>query len=185
MRRLITLLAASMLTLMAGCASMQPADEAQQLGATLGYFERLASASHEEQGSALIDAEAAFERSPNDATRLDLALALLLQPAPRRDDARVELLLAGIGPAPAGQTSARHDLAQHLRRRVGERLRAQEDGQRKADQLLQQSGKERQRSDELLQQLSKERRRAEELQQKLKSLEAIDRDMRTRRKAPK
>ena len=136
----------------------------------LANYERLAMLKTEEQRREFNAAQAAFERTPNDTTRLKLALAMLLPRAPWHDDARVHVLLGGVEAAPDRQPSARHDFAQFLLRLVAERQRAQRDEQRKADQLGLQ--------------LREERSRTEELQQKIESLRTIDREMHMRKKAP-
>ena len=178
MKRLCTLAAVVVIALLAGCASIPPPypppDEAHEVAVMLASHERLATAKTEEQRSELNAAQTAYERTPNDTTRLSLALAMLL---PRtygygagRDDARIQSLLRGIEAAAGERHSARHDLAQLLLRLLAERQHAQRDEQRKVDQLVQQ--------------LNEERHKTEELQQKIESLRAIDREIRMRRKAP-
>ena len=159
------------LVLIAGCTGIPTAaDESQEVAGMLANFERLATLKPEEQRREFNAAQAAHERMPNDTTRLNLALALLLPRAPWRDDARVQSLLGGVEAAAGEQRSARHDLAQLLSRLVAERQRTQRDEQRKAEQFAQQ--------------LREEKRKAEEMQQKIESLRTIDRETYIRRKAP-
>ena len=163
--------AAIVVALLTGCASTPtPPDEAHEVAALLANHERLATLKAEEQRREFLGAQAAYERTANDTTRLNLALAMLLPRAPWRDDARVQSLLSGIDAARGEQPSARHDLAQLLLRLVAERQRAQRDEQRKADQFVHQ--------------LREERRKIEEMQQKIESLRTIDRETRMRRTAP-
>lgn len=163
-RILPVLLAILMLT---ACAGISPqADEAQEVAGMLAGQERLAAARMDEQRREFNSAQAEHDRAATDTTRLKLALMMLLPRAPWRDDARALSLLGAIEPAPGGQPSARHDLAQTLSRM----LRAQRDEQRKGDSLSQQ--------------LREERRKLEEAQQKIDSLRAIDRESRMRRKSP-
>jgi hypothetical protein len=155
------------IALLAGCTGIPPApDEAQEVAGMLASFERLATLKADEQRREFNVAQAAHEKTPNDTTRLNLALAMLLPRAPWRDDARVQLLLGGIEAAPGDRRSARHDLAQLLLRLVAERQRTQ----REAEQFAQQ--------------LREERRKNEEIQQKIESLRTIDRETYLRRKSP-
>ena len=171
MKRMRSLALLVALVLMAGCASTPPPpDEAHEVAGLLANYERLASLKVEDQRREFIVAQAAYERTPNDTTRLNLALAMLWPRAPWRDDARVQLLLSSVEAAAGEQRSARHDLAQLLLSLVAERQRAQRDEQRKADQLMIQ--------------LREERRKTEDMQQKIESLRAIDREMGLQRKAP-
>ena len=171
MKRLRSVSALVALALVGGCAGTPWApDEAHEVAAALANHERLANSRTEEQRREFNAAQAAYERTANDATRLALALTLLLPRAPWRDDARVQSLLGGIEAAPGGQSSARHALAQLLLRQLAERQRAQRDEQRKADQLAGQ--------------LREEKRKAEDMQQKIDSLRTIDRETHLRRKAP-
>jgi hypothetical protein len=171
MRRACSLVTLFALLLLTGCAGvLRTPDEAHEVAAMLANHERLASLKTEEQRREFNVARTAFEHTANDTTRLNLALAMLLPHAPWHDDARVQWLLGGIEAPPGEQHSAHHDFAQLLLRLLSERQRAQRDEQRKADQLVIQ--------------LREERRRNEELQQKIESLRDIDREMRTRRKAP-
>jgi hypothetical protein len=157
--------------LMAGCSSSPPApDAAHEVAKALANHERLSTLKVEEQRHEFNAARAAYGRMPNDTTRLDLALAMLLPRAPWRDDAHVQLLLGGIETAPDEPHSARHDLARLLLRLLSERQRVQRDEQRKADQLMLQ--------------LREERRKTEDSQQKIESLRAIDREMGMQRKPP-
>lgn len=159
------------IVLMAGCGSTPRApDEAREVAGMLANHERLALLKTEEQRREFKTAQAAHDRAPNDTTRLNLALAMLLPRAPWRDDARIQFLLGGIEATQGGQHSARYDLAQLLLRLVAERQRTQRDEQRKVEQLATQ--------------LREERRKIEEMQQKIESLRAIDRDTYMRRKAP-
>jgi hypothetical protein len=143
------------------------AEEAQEVATMLARHERLTTEKTDEQRREFNAALAAFERVPNDSTRLNLALTMLLPRAPWRDDGRVLALLAGVEAVPKDRHSPRHDLAQMLLRL----MRAQREEQRKAEQAA-----------SLL--LLEERRKNEEMQQKIESLRAIDKDMRMRRKAP-
>ncbi len=172
-RSLSAFIAAAAVALLAGCAS-SPApratlfDEAHAVAGMLANYERLASTKTEDQRNEISTAQAAFEQTPNDTTRLNLALAMLLPRAPGHDEARIQSLLSGIRKSP--QHSAHHDLAQLLLRLMAERQSAQRDDQRKQDQLLQQ--------------LHEEQRKSEEMQQKIEALLAIDKEMRMRRKEP-
>jgi outer membrane PBP1 activator LpoA protein len=171
MKALRSLAVLAAIVLIAGCAGSPPAlDAAHAVAGALANYERLASLKTEEQRREFNAARAAHERTPNDTTRLDLALAMLLPRAPWRDDARVQSLLGGIEATADQPHSARHDLAQLLLGLLSERQRAQRDEQRKADQLMIQ--------------LREERRKTEEMQQKIESLRAIDREMGMQRKAP-
>jgi hypothetical protein len=154
--------------LLAGCAGSPFApDEAHEVAGMLAAYERLSKQKAEEQRSAFEAAQAAYDRTPGDATRLNLALMLLLPRAPWRDDARAQTLLAAIAAAPDERNSARFDFAQLLLGFVAERQRLQRDDQRKAEQLGRQ--------------LREERHKSEDMQQKLESLRAIDRELRQRR----
>ena len=171
MNRACSLSAVLAVILMAGCAGISPApDEAQEVARMLADHDRLGALKIEEQRREFNAAQAAHERTANDTTRLNLALAMLLPRAPWRDDARVQALLGAIEAASGGQRSARYDLAQLLLRQVAERQRAQRDEQRKTEQVAHQ--------------LHEERRKSEELQQKIESLRAIDRETYMRRKTP-
>jgi outer membrane murein-binding lipoprotein Lpp len=171
MKRVRSLSAVVAIVLMGGCASTPPPpDEAHQMAGLLANYERLATLKTEEQRREFIAAQAAYDQKPNDTTRLNLALAMLLPRAPWRDDARVQVLLSGVEATAGEQHSARHDLAQLLLRLLAERQRAQRDEQRKADQLANQ--------------VREERRKVEEMQQKIESLRAIDRETQIQRKAP-
>jgi hypothetical protein len=170
-KRVRSLFATLAVALIAGCASMlPPADEAHEVAAALAHYEHLAALKMEDQRREFNAAQAAHERTANDSTRLTLALAMLLPRAPWRDDARVQSLLGAIEAAPAGQRSARHDLAQLLLRLVAERQHTQRDEQRKIDQLVVQ--------------LREERRKSEEMQQKIEALRSIDRETYKRKTAP-
>jgi len=183
--KLLAFLAVAAVALLAGCASMPlPSDEAHEVAAMLANHERLTASKTEEQRSELIAAQAAFERIQNDTTRLNLALAMLLPRAGVHDDAHIQSLLSGIEAAPGEQDSARHDLAQILIRFLAERQHALRDEQRKAELFVQHERDEQRKLDQLLQQLHEERHKAEEMQQKIESLQAIDREMRMRRKEP-
>lgn len=153
--------------LLGGCAGLSPSsDEAREVATLLADQERIAGAKPDEQRREFAAAQIEHERQASDATRLRLALAMLLPRAPWRDDARTLGLLAAIEAPPAGQHSARHDLAQTLLRL----LRIQREEQRRADMLAQQ--------------LRDERRRLDELQQKIDALRTIDRETYMRRKVP-
>ena len=171
MKRVRCLSAVLAVVLVAGCASTPPpADEAHAVAAALAHYEYLAALKIEDQRREFNAAQAIHEQTANDATRLNLALVMLLPRAPWRDDARVQVLLGAIEAAPAGQRSARYDLAQLLLRLVAERQRTQRDEQRKTDQLAAQ--------------LREERGKVEEMQQKIESLRSIDRETYMRKKAP-
>ena len=171
MKPLNSLIAILAVALLAGCAGnpFQPAppDAANQVAAMLARYQRVALLKPEEQRGEFEAAQAAYERTPNDATRLGLVLALLLPRAPSRDDARVLTLLGAIEAPAEGQSSVRFDLAQLLLGLVNEQKRTQRDDQRKLDQLGHQ--------------LREEKRKTDDVQQKLDSLRAIDREMRQRR----
>ena len=157
--------------LAAGCALIQaPVDEGREMAGMLADYRRLTGLMLEEQRSEFNAAQAAYELTPTDATRLKLALTMLLPHAPWRDDARVLALLSVIEHAPSASQSTRYDFAQMLLLLLAERLQGQREEQRKIDQLIHQ--------------LREERRKADEMQQKIESLRAIDRDTRMRRKKP-
>lgn len=171
MKRVRSLPAILAMVLIAGCTGIPSApDEAQEVAGMLAHFELLATLKPEEQRREFSAAQTAHERAPNDTTRLNLVLVMLLPRAPWRDDARVQSLLGGVETTSGDRRSARHDLAQFLLRLVAERHRTQRDEQRKAEQLAHQ--------------LREERRKAEEIQQKIDSLRAIDRETYIRRKTP-
>lgn len=171
MKRLRPQSAILAILLITGCANIPPApDESQEVAGMLANFERLATLKPEEQRSEFNAAQAAHERTANDTTRLNLALAMLVPRAPWRDDTRVQSLLGGIEAAAGEQRSARHDLAQLLLRLVAERQRTQRDEQRKVEQLAHQ--------------LREEKRKSEEMQQKIESLRTIDRETYKRKKTP-
>lgn len=154
--------------LMCGCSSIPPPpDEAQEVAGMLANYERLATSKTEEQRRQLNAAQAAYDLTSNDTTRLKLALAMLLPSAPSRDDARVRSLLGSIEAGPAESRSARHDLARLLLKLLAEHQHAQRDEQRKAAQVAQQ--------------LREARRKIEEMQLKIESLRAIDRETRMRK----
>ena len=134
----------------------------------LASHERLATLRAEEQRSELLAAQTAHERTPNDATRLRLVLAMLLPRVAHGagDDGRIQTLLGGIEATPGMRHTARHDLAQVLLRLLTERQHEQ----RKLEQLTVQ--------------LREEKQKSEDMQQKIDSLRAIDREMRARRKEP-
>jgi hypothetical protein len=171
MKHLCSAAAILVCVLIAGCTGIPTAtDESPEVAGMLASFERLATSKPEEQRREFNAAQAAHERMPNDTTRINLALAMLLPRAPWRDDVRVQSLLGGVEAAPGGQRSARHDLTQLLLRLVGERQRTQRDEQRKTEQFAQQ--------------LREEKRKTEEMQQKIESLRTIDRETYLRRKTP-
>jgi hypothetical protein len=171
MKRRCSAAAMLVFALIAGCTGIPTAvDESQEVAGMLANFERLATLKPEEQRREFNAAQAAHERAPNDATRLNLALAILVPRAPWRDDARVQSLLGGVESASGERRSPRHDLAQLLLRLVAERQRTQRDEQRKAEQLAQQ--------------LREEKRKTEEMQLKMESLRAIDRETYKRKKTP-
>ena len=162
-------LVVSAIALLSGCANVRPIpDETHELSATLANHERLTTLKTDEQRNEFNAAQSAYERMPNDETRLNLALALLLPHAPWRNDALAESLLSSIGTTPGKQDSARHDLAQLLLRLMAERQQALRDDKRRADQLVSQ--------------VREERRRIEELEHKIELLRDIDREMRLPRK---
>lgn len=159
-----------LVVLTAGCGSQlfRP-DEAREVAGMLDHYRRTAAATPDEQRRDLVAAQAAYDKTPGDAARLALSLALLL-PQATHDDARVEALLGAVAAGSGGQASARYDLAQTLLVLLTERQRLQRDDLRKQEQLSHQ--------------LREERRRSEELQQKIDSLRAIDRELRSRRSTP-
>lgn len=143
--------------LLTGCISMQRApDEAQEVAGTLAKYEYLSTLKAEEQRREFNTAQLAYERTPNDTTRLNLALILLLPRAPWHDDTRVQALLGGIKASADKPYSPRHDLAQLLLRLLAEHQREQRE----------------------------EKRKTEEMQQKIEALRAIDKDLGLRRKTP-
>lgn len=171
MRSLNFLSAFAFVALIEGCAGIPaPLDEAHEVAAMLAGYEQAAMLKTDAQRREFMAAQAAFERAPTDATRLRLALTMMLPKAPWRDDARLQLLLGGVETAASGQRSARYDFAQLLLRLAVERQRVQRDEQRKADLLSAQ--------------LREERLKTEEIQQKLESLRSIDRELHKRRKEP-
>ena len=157
MKRIRSLSAAVAVVLMNGCAAISwVPDEAHEVAGALADYERLATLKTEEQRREFNAAQAAYDKTANDTTRINLALAMLLPRAPWRDDARIQSLLGGVEASPDKQPSARYDFAQLLLKLLSERQRAQRE----------------------------ERRKTEEMQQKIESLRAIDREMGMRRKAP-
>lgn len=165
----------SAIALLTGCANVRPAptapaapEETHELSATLANYERLTTLKTEEQRNEFNAAQSAYDRIPNDETRLNLALALVLPRAPWRNDARAESLLSSIGTTAGKQDSARHGLAQLLLRLMAERQQVLRDDKNRMDQLVSQ--------------LREERRRSEELEHKIELLRNIDREMRLPRK---
>jgi len=178
MRRARAWAAIAAIVLLAGCASRPaPTDDAVQVIAMLGNFERLAALKPDEQRREFNAAQAAYDTTPNDATRLSLALALLLPRAPWRDETRAIALLGAIEPGSSDTNSSRRDLAQFI-----SRLLLEHDREEREEQKVQRD--EQRKLDQALRQLREEKRRSEEMQQKIESLRTIDRDMRKSRKEP-
>jgi hypothetical protein len=135
-------------------------DDATEVAGLLASYRRTASATAEEQRHELALAQAAYEKTPNDSTRLAFALAMMQPQSASRDDARLTTLLAAVSAGSGDRASPRYDLAQTL---LG---------------LIQ---REQRRQEQTARQLRDERRHNDEMQQKIESLRAIDRDIRSRR----
>jgi len=171
-----------------GCALVPdlPSTEPVQVSEMLAFFHRLNLMTPAEQRSEFDRAQAAYEKSPDDAKRLRLVLVFVLPKAPWRDDARALKLLEGVDVVPDEQSSPRRDLVLLIDRLVGERLRLVREEQRKSDLLHQQNEafREELRKIDVLQQkldaLREEYRKSDVLQQKLEGLREIDRDQRKR-----
>lgn len=151
--------------LLAGCVSLQPRpDETREVASLLADYRRVATLPAEEQRRAAAAAQQSYDKAADDATRLGLAMALLLPHAQTRDDARAQALLAAVTPGSEGAPSPRYDLAQTLLSLIAERQRQAREDQRRLEALGRQA--------------REDRRRSEEMQQKIESLRAIDRDFR-------
>jgi hypothetical protein len=174
----ITIAAAGMA--LAACATApgpastwsMPGADAREVSELLERYERLIGQPVDEQKKEVASAQAAFERSPGELSRLRLALALCLPQASWRDDARVVSLLAEGANEP--NPSLRRQMAQLLYRLTVERQRLLKEEQRRLEGLQQSDQK---RTEAALQTaLHDEKKKVEELQQKLDALREIDRN---------
>jgi hypothetical protein len=161
-----------------GCATVPKVDpERNQVIDSLAYFHRISTAPADIQRKEYADANVAFELSPDEKTRLRLALMLMVPGTPWRDDARASLLL-GAMEVPAGdQVSTRRDLVFLLEKAIQSRR----DDQRKCDQRLESAREERRKIEQKAEAVREECKRADVLQQKLDELRDIDRDLRNKR----
>lgn len=133
MRSVLVLATIVCLALLTGCATTpKPPDEAQEIADMLSHYDYLATLKAEEQRRELIAAQLLHERTPNDTTRLNLALVLLLPRAPWHDDIRAQVLLGNIK-----QHSARHGLAQILLKLITECQQEQREERRKIEEMQQ------------------------------------------------
>jgi hypothetical protein len=163
-----------------GCTLVpERATDLTQVEVLLAYYHRLGSQSPDVQRREFVEATAAYEKAPDDATRSRLVLTLMIPGASWRDDARVSQLLSAMEVAPSEQPSARRDFVYLLERMV--HLRREE--QRKCEQKAEALRDEKRKVEALQQKLDGSReecRKAEVLQQKLDELRDIDRDARKR-----
>jgi hypothetical protein len=163
-----------------GCALVpERTTEPTQVEGLLAYYHRLGAQAPDVQRREFVEATAAYEKAPDDATRLRLALTLMLPGASWRDDTRVSQLLGAMETAPSEQPSSRRDFVYLLERMV--QLRREE--QRKCEQRTEALRDEKRKVEALQLKLDGSReecRKAEVLQQKLDELRDIDRESRKR-----
>jgi hypothetical protein len=155
--------------------------EPSQVEGLLAYYHRLAAAPLDTQRKEHLDAVAANERAPDDATRLRLALSLMLPGVPWRDDARVTQLIAAVDTSSGGQSSPRHDFVVLIEKML--QLRREE--QKRCEQRVETQREEKRRLELRLEATREECKKAEVLQQKLDELRDIDRDLRSKRPSPR
>jgi len=132
--------------MMTGCALLEP--RAMDVDALVADSLKAARSSHAEQKAALAGAQAAFEKSPGDATRLRFATLLAVLPPPIRDDLRAGELLEPLAGAAspfgrfaallAGQISERQRLARELERIARDRERVDKERDKREEALRQQ-----------------------------------------------
>jgi hypothetical protein len=148
-----------------------------QVESLLAYYHRLNVSTLDVQRAEHLEAIAANDRAPDDATRLRLALTLLLPGTPWRDDTRAGQLLGAVDVSTSSSSSPRHDFVVLIEKML--QLRREE--QRKCDQKVDALRDERRRLEQRLDGAREECKKAEVLQQKLDELRDIDRDMRGKR----
>lgn len=148
-----------------------------QVEGLLAYYHRLSVATLDVQRAEHLEAIAANDRAPDDATRLRLALTLLLPGTPWRDDNRAAQLLGAVDVSTSASSSPRHDFVVLIEKML--QLRREE--QRKCDQRVDALRDERRRFEQRLESSREECKKAEVLQQKLDELRDIDRDLRGKR----
>jgi len=141
--------------LLAGCALLEP--QAMDVDAVVADSLKAGRSSSAEQKTALAGAQAAFEKSSGDATRLRLATLLVVLQPPLRDDARAAELLEPL----AGKSSPFGRFAALLSGQINERQRLARD--------LERIARDRERTD-------KERdKREEALRQQIEAMQSIER----------
>lgn len=178
--RLFATLSAVFTLFLGGCAIVGPQMvRVEQAGADelLSYYHRMSSATLEVQKREFAEVGAAHDRAPDNDTRLQLSLMLLLPGVPWRDDVRAAQLLSGINYSDSLVSSSRRDLVVLLENLV----QARRDDHRKCEQRLDGLRDERRKLEQKLDNTREECKRADMLQQKLDELRDIDRDLRSKR----
>jgi hypothetical protein len=180
MKRCILLLALGLQLLSGGCAlAPERLAERSEVEGLLANYRRLTSAAPDVQRKEFLEALSENERSPDDGTRLRLALTYVLPGVPWRDDSRVQQLLAAIETPSGDQVSPRRDLALLIEKM----LQFRRDDLRKCEQRAEALREERRKLEQRLDASREDCKKAEVLQQKLDELRDIDRDLRKRRPA--
>lgn len=178
MKRWLLIAALGLQVLVGGCALVpERLAERSEVEALLANYRRLSSAALDVQRKEFLEAQSDNERSPDDSTRLRLALTYVLPGVPWRDDARVQQLLAAIETPAADQVSPRRDLALLIEKM----LQSRRDDLKKCEQRSDALREDRRKLEQRLELSREECKRAEVLQQKLDELRDIDRDLRKRR----
>jgi hypothetical protein len=161
------LLAAALLSMLAGCAALQPGgDEPLAVSDVVSEAVRVARAPAAEQRGALAAAQETVTREPGALARLRLATLLATLPAPLRDEARAADMLAPL--ASGGESSAIGHFAALLGQQIAERQRLARE--------LERAAKERSRAEaerERVERAGEEREKA--LRQQLEALRSIER----------
>lgn len=164
--------------LAAGCAlAPERIAERSEVEGLLANYRRLTSAAPDVQRREFLEALSENERSPDDGTRLRLALTYVLPGVPWRDDVRVQQLLAAIEAPSGDQVSPRRDLALLIEKM----LQSRRDDLKKCEQKTEALREDRRKLELRLDSSREECKKAEVLQQKLDELRDIDRDLRKRR----
>lgn len=175
-RIFVVAIAASLL--LGGCALL-PGWRAEQLQVNdlLGQYQRISRASPELQRQEYAAASVAYERAPDDASRLRLVMMLLIPDAPWRDDARVGQLLDSVSTTTGSYDSPKRNFVAFL----DGMLQLRRDERRRCDQRLDALREDRRKVEQNLVSAREECKRADALQQKLDELRDIDRDLRSKR----